>query len=118
MGKPTPEIDAVPPDGCICASFWTVRRTHKKDCPLAEIDWLDKLLDETFGLGARDHASYLIDKAQVHDAISKFIHNALNPERGTFSAGYNTSTVRSTKPLKPIKTVSRSVNKLAAIPSD
>lgn len=24
-----------PPEGCICASFWTVRRQHKKDCPLA-----------------------------------------------------------------------------------
>lgn len=26
----------IPPDGCICASFWTVRQTHKKDCPAYE----------------------------------------------------------------------------------
>lgn len=23
----------LPPEGCICASFWTVRQKHKSDCP-------------------------------------------------------------------------------------
>lgn len=26
----------VPPDGCNCASFWTIRGKHKTDCPLAQ----------------------------------------------------------------------------------
>lgn len=26
----------IPPEGCICASFWTVRQQHKSDCPLAQ----------------------------------------------------------------------------------
>lgn len=26
----------VPPEGCICASFWTVREKHKTACPLAD----------------------------------------------------------------------------------
>jgi len=28
--------DPIPPDGCNCASFWTIRGTHKSDCPLAQ----------------------------------------------------------------------------------
>ena len=24
----------IPPEGCICSSFWTVRQSHKNDCPL------------------------------------------------------------------------------------
>lgn len=31
----TPKHDPVPPDGCNCASFWTVWGRHKADCPLA-----------------------------------------------------------------------------------
>jgi len=40
----------VPPEGCICASFWTVRQAHKSDCPLAyPIDGeLWKKFDEIF----------------------------------------------------------------------
>lgn len=29
--------DPIPPDGCNCASFWTIRGTHKTDCPLAKV---------------------------------------------------------------------------------
>jgi hypothetical protein len=35
---PTPRSDVhavVPPDGCNCASFWTIRGKHKADCPLS-----------------------------------------------------------------------------------
>jgi hypothetical protein len=28
-------FNPIPPESCICASFWTVRQTHKTDCPLA-----------------------------------------------------------------------------------
>jgi hypothetical protein len=28
--------DPVPPEGCQCASFWTIRGTHKNGCPLAK----------------------------------------------------------------------------------
>lgn len=37
---------ANPPDGCICASFWTIRQQHKADCPLAPPppDTLDTIL--------------------------------------------------------------------------
>jgi hypothetical protein len=34
--KPSDREDSVPKPNCICASFWTVRRAHKKDCPLAD----------------------------------------------------------------------------------
>lgn len=28
------KVNPVPPEDCICASFWTVRQQHKKACPL------------------------------------------------------------------------------------
>src|SRR5580693_6900697 len=31
-----PAHNLVPPEGCVCASFWTIRGKHKADCPLAE----------------------------------------------------------------------------------
>jgi hypothetical protein len=32
------QYDPVPPEGCTCASFWTVRGKHKADCPLSSAD--------------------------------------------------------------------------------
>lgn len=29
------QLEPIPPEGCICASFWTVRQAHKTACPLA-----------------------------------------------------------------------------------
>lgn len=34
MNRPLLPHTNIPPEGCLCASFWTVRGTHKKDCPL------------------------------------------------------------------------------------
>lgn len=28
-------VNPLPPEGCICASFWTVQQAHKSECPLA-----------------------------------------------------------------------------------
>jgi hypothetical protein len=38
----------VPPQGCTCASYWTLKQRHKADCPLAdskEPDGLEQLKD-------------------------------------------------------------------------
>lgn len=44
QGRKEPELTApVPPEGCTCASFWTVRGTHKKDCPLSPTPQNDEL---------------------------------------------------------------------------
>lgn len=47
----TPQDSPIPPEGCICASFWTVRQAHKSDCPLAQDSRaeLDKKIKELIG---------------------------------------------------------------------
>lgn len=35
----------IPPEDCVCASFWTIRQAHKKDCPL----YVDNPREEALG---------------------------------------------------------------------
>lgn len=45
--------NTLPPENCICASFYTVRGKHKPDCPLYR-NTLDKILDEELGGFGKD----------------------------------------------------------------
>lgn len=43
-------VEVEPPEGCTCASFWTVRQAHKSDCPLAmtNLKEIEDLMGELF----------------------------------------------------------------------
>lgn len=76
-----PDHFPVPPKGCICASFYTVRGTHKSDCPLSstptqtgfhergsspvETGWTEELRRQMTirGLGEKE-ADYLIENVK------------------------------------------------------
>ena len=58
--------DSIPPEGCICASFWTVRQTHKKDCPIKE-DTLDEPTTENKVLGLLEF--YIATRINVFNAF-------------------------------------------------
>ena len=69
---------------CTCASFFTVRRVHKKDCPCYEDNksWEDDVRQictyySEFGEGT---AGYDLTEKQFQKLFS-FIHSTLNKER-------------------------------------
>lgn len=75
--RKAPELTVpLPPEGCTCASFWTVRSTHKKDCPLGTTEppkTLEQILENSwpeydqalYELSIADHdVDYLITEAQ------------------------------------------------------
>lgn len=53
-GKTLSTPNSMPPEGCLCSSFWTVRQKHKPDCPLNTDP--NQLLDEILDY----HAEYYI----------------------------------------------------------
>jgi hypothetical protein len=44
------QTSPIPPKGCSCASFWTVRRRHKRDCKV----FVDELMQVVRGPAEED----------------------------------------------------------------
>lgn len=51
---------SLPPDGCICSSFWTVRQAHKSDCPLSPSSLREQIVNKADVSALRSGAWQLI----------------------------------------------------------